>query len=137
MNFWKIFSVVVESQWMTTAILLIDTSRVRLMRGTRMKKFPAATSKYPGRCPPIFIKSLHKKPLAVPQGACSLVNIFGSKRVSKITISDLTKMVRMIVSRSQLSCSVTGRIHQQQPDMLGQLMGGAAGLMGGQEAVTF
>jgi hypothetical protein len=25
----------------------------------------------------------------------------------------------------------TGRIHQQQPDMLGQLMGGAAGLMGG------
>lgn len=27
---------------------------------------------------------------------------------------------------------VTGRIHQQQPDMLGQLMGGAAGLMGGQ-----
>lgn len=27
---------------------------------------------------------------------------------------------------------VTGRIHQQQPDMLGQLMSGAAGLMGGQ-----
>ena len=27
---------------------------------------------------------------------------------------------------------VTGRIHQQQPDMLGQLMGGAAGLLGGQ-----
>ena len=26
---------------------------------------------------------------------------------------------------------VTGRIHQQQPDMLGQLMGSAAGLMGG------
>jgi len=32
---------------------------------------------------------------------------------------------------------VTGRIHQQQPDMLGQLMGGAAGLMGGQGGGNF
>jgi len=60
----------------------------------------------------------------MPQGACSLVSIFGGRRVSKLRFPDLNQdgrddhfQIPTIFAR------VTGH-HQQQPDMLGQLMGG-------------
>jgi len=130
MNFWKIFGGGRES---------VDDYRDFVNRyeqgspheGYWMKKFPAATSKYPGRCPPIFIKSLHKKPLAAcPTGAHAVWSTSAANASKHNSDPDQDGQDDRFQDPNYLA-QVTGRIHQQQPDMLGQLMGSRR-LMGGQ-----
>jgi len=57
--------------------------------GYWMKKFPAATSKYRQMPSDLYQESAQEAFSRMsPQGACSLVNIFGSKRVSKLQFPD-------------------------------------------------
>jgi len=58
-----------------------------------------------------------------------LVNLFASRR-AKVQFPDQDGQDDRFQDPNYLA-QATGRIHQQQPDMLGQLMGGAAGLGGG------